>query len=84
MLVDGIIIKAAPSRWYLVVGMDLLRIILDLIIKLIVSISVKESADCDYNCKPDGSCRVTYTGHLGRISRQGYTEVKMYLTLIFA
>ena len=46
-------------------------------IKLIVSISAKESADCDYNCKPDGSCRVTYTGHLGRISRQGYTEVKM-------
>lgn len=29
-------------------------------IKLIVSISAKESADCDYNCKPDGSCRVTY------------------------
>ena len=52
-------------------------------IKLIVSISVKESADCDYNCKPDGSCRVTYTGHLGRISRQGYTEVKTCLTIIF-
>ena len=54
-------IRSTPSAW----------IILDPLIQLIVSISAKESADCDYKCKAHGSCTVTYTGALGQ------SQVKM-------
>ena len=51
-------VRSTPGLW----------IILDPLIQLIVFISAKESADCEYECKGHGGCTVTYTGAL-RISQ---------------
>ena len=36
-----------------------------------------DSPDCDYKCKSNGGCSVTYTGPLGN-SRHGATKVNIF------